>query len=175
MIRGFGDLRYAHAALDLPNVDDAGLAAYLYFVAQENAKRLVEKWPIPKIIVRALALELTIGFASRGEAVPSELVLLLAQMLDLPPDFVEDPVSLYSGNPSDRAHRRHRVLAEALDAKSVAETGKLMSLNSLEKAIRAEHGGGPSRSTLREWRADPDYRLGLNIAADQLGVATPKF
>jgi len=176
VIRDFGDLRYARALVDLPDVDDLGLAIYLYFVAHSNLERPAELWPIPFITVRALALELAVGFAQRKEALPRPLVALLAMSMKLPLDFLEDPVPLYSGDRSDPEHRRWRSTAEALDAESIATTGVLLPVQTLERAIKASHEGkGPTRSTLREWRQDEDYQLWLDVIRKQYGVATTEF
>jgi hypothetical protein len=175
MIAGFGDLRYARAVVDLPDVDQDGLAEHLYFVARSNIGTLAERWPIPQPIVRGLALELAVGFAAEAKPLPPALVMLLAQLLGLPGGFLDDPAPLYQGGRSDMEHRRYRVLAEALDAESVATTGKPLALRALASAIEAEFGDGPARSTLRQWRADADYRDWLDFVGRQYGVAAKEF
>jgi hypothetical protein len=151
--------------MDLPELSEEDMAAYLNSVAQANAGRLAADWPIAPVIVRGVALELAVGIAQRGAPLPKALVALLAMLLELPSDFLDDPGPLYCGDRSDSGHRRCRALAEALDAKSIKATGKPLALKALERAIQEAFGESPARSTLRQWREDPDYRLWLDVIA----------
>jgi len=171
IIEGFGDLRYAHLIAGAPKGPPAAIAGALEHIYRENRGRLAEASPIAPLAARGLALELAVGFAGRGESLPESLIRLLAMAIGLPDDFPDDPSALYAGDPSDAAHRRARSLAMDLDARSIREAGAPLPLKALEREIAVRVGRAPSRSTLRSWRAEAEYRLFLAPTAK---VATEK-
>lgn len=122
----------------------------------------LDSWPIPPIIVRAMAFELTVASASHGRKLTDQLVALLAWSTRLPREFLWDPPEFFAGGwkggrPPNGAGAK--VLAGWIDREHYQRTRKWLPGLRLEKLLQEKLGEeeAPVRSTLRQWRCETDY------------------
>ena len=119
-------------------------------------------WPIPPIIVRAMAFELTVASASHGRKLTDQLVALLAWATRLPPEFLWDPPEFFAGGwkggrpPNDAGAK---VRSGSLDREYYQRTGKWLPVLRLRRLLQEMLGEeeAPAWSTLRKWRSEADY------------------
>lgn len=157
-----GNLGYWHLVEGAPDGPPSKAEAELLDMVQRHAELPAARWPIPPVVVRAMAVELAVACGNRGEALSAPLVQLLTWCAGVPDGFVSDPPAFYGGNwqggkkPNDA---RAKVHASWVDRRHYQQTGEWMPLLRLEQTLAAAFGEGkaPARSTLRRWRDEEDY------------------
>ena len=150
----FGMMGYWHLVKHAPlGEDEVGRAERLLSIWEDCSEKVAGEWPISPIVLRAMALELSVACGLQGRPLPDALIRLLADLLSLPADFLTDPTPLFAGDdgrggPDRRAKNR----AMWLDALHAREYGDQMSGNKLAERV------AKSRSTIRAWREEGPYR-----------------
>ena len=136
----------------------------------EKAERLLEIWrdgtagghwrgPMKPVQLRAMALELTVAAGRQREPIPEALAELLAEILQLPEGFLNDPIPLFvhgSVGKGQKTPPRARALAMWIERFEIRKTGKRPSPRKLAE-LMAEQGTPVDEKTLRTWRKDEDY------------------
>jgi hypothetical protein len=131
----------------------------LLALVQRYSDQPADKWPIKKIVVRGMALELTEAFTQAGEPATPALLHLLATLLELPASFLADPIPLFKGKDGrgQAADPRCRNQAMWIEGYHLRKHGKPVSKNRLAKQV------GVSRDTVAQWRKERDYKDFVNF------------
>lgn len=158
----FGDMGSWHL---VPNAPDGALESRADWVAsiwEEARGRLATKSPVRPMILKALALELTVAFADEGRRPPDRLLRALAGLLELPDTFLDDPVPVFQGDtgggrPPVSATARSRAMQ--LDREHFHANGSMMATHALAVRLAAELklDRPYSRASLDRWRLEPKY------------------
>lgn len=127
-----------------------------------------QNWPIQPQIVKGMAVELAVSAGMEGRALSGDLIHLLAWAAGLNGDFVRDTPAFFGGSwkggrpPSSVSAS---TLASWLDRQHYQYSGEMMPLATLLTSLEEHLGEGeaPSRTTLKRWRNDPDYRLFVSV------------
>jgi hypothetical protein len=173
-----GSCGYWHLVTGGPEGPDEQAVDQLLEIVRNNKERSSSLWPIPPIIVRAMAFELTVASAFKGRQLTNQLVELLAWSTELPEAFLWDPAAFFAGGwkggrPSNNARAKGRagdkdrkphndgakVRACWLDREHYQGTGDWLPLLTLHQRLEGILGEGmaPARSTLKKWRSEADY------------------
>lgn len=157
-----GNLGYWHLVDGAPEGSPSKAETELLGMVRGYDELPATRWPIRPVVIRAMALELAVASAKRGEALSDHLIRLLAWCASVPESFLIDPSEFYEGNwkgGKDPNDPRAKVQASWVDREHFQKTGKWLELLRLEQSLMATFGAGkaPSRSTLRRWRREEDY------------------
>lgn len=157
-----GSCGYWHLIEGAPEGPPEQSASQLLEMVRRHDDLPARSWPIPPVIVRAMAFELTITFAIQGSGLSRPLVELLAWSADLPDAFLSDPPAFFAGGwkggrPTNDA--KAKVTASWLERQHYQSSGNWMPLFRLEQRLQDMLGENeaPARSTLRKWRTEIDY------------------
>jgi hypothetical protein len=137
---------------------------------KERSEALLQIWrdgtacshwrgPMKPVQLRAMALELAVACGQQSLEMPNNLTALLAELLQLPPEFLSDPTALYVRADDGKGQKTPPGAYEVamwIDRSEIQETGKQPSARKLAKLL-AERGMPVDEKTLREWRKTEDY------------------
>jgi hypothetical protein len=137
--------------------------------AEQRGKPLGQ-WRPRRHVLRKLALDLMCANFPDGHPPPDALVTLMQRALDLPEKHVVGAWPLEAGTWDDRGDPDYeaRVAAMELDLRYIEDNaGKHMPLRELQRRLKGKLGREFDRKSLRQWRNEEEYWLGLWHSPDE--------
>lgn len=157
----FGSCGYWHEIEGAPDGDPSSAATMLFELVQRHKALPGNRWPIDQCVVRAMAVELAVKMASDGNPLSEDLVWLLAWSAEVPSLALVDPPAFMAGGwrgGSPPASPSAKVTASWIDREHFLREGSMMPISALQRALEDRlDGSSAARSTLRRWRAEPEY------------------
>jgi hypothetical protein len=144
--------------------------ARLAAIYAEQKGKPLSAWHPPRHMLRKLALDLMCANFPEGHPPPDALVALMRRALDLPEEHVVGAWPLFAGTWDDRGDPDHeaRSAAMQIDLEYIEEhAGHHMPLRELHRRLRDKLGRETDRKTLRAWRKQGAYWLGLWHSPDE--------
>ncbi len=166
----FGSLGYWTYIKEAPEGTVEERAEALLVLMEKCSDLPAERWSIKPIVARAMTLELAAAMARQSGQLSPAMLKLLAAQLRLPEHFLRDPAGIYrgkdgKGQPADSATKN---AVEWIDALHFRKHRKRLSITALRKEVQKQLSlnKAPSHSSVRAWRAEPDYVDFMKLLAE---------
>jgi hypothetical protein len=148
--------------------------ARLAAIYAEQRGKPLNRWRPKRHVLRKLALDLMCANFPEGRPPPEALVTLMRRALDLPEDHEVCSWPVAAGAWDDRGDPDHKARSAAMqiDLEYIENhAGQHMPLRELQRRLKAELGRKLDRKSLRRWRKNEAYWLGLWHPPGEPGTA----